>query len=187
MAWMYRTALVLALLGAGLVGRIPTVTACTRTAPCGPRQVFLASGTLSITVPAGPVSLGSSAISGTVTNQLGVVTVDDTRLLGLGWTAAVAGSDFKTGGGSPSETIAIGKIQYWSGPATASNGLSSSTPGQATSSQKITLATTAQTAFTGAGISLVSNSASWNPTLIVTVAPSAIAGTYTGTITHTVS
>jgi hypothetical protein len=44
----------------------------------------------------------------------------------------------------------------------------------------------AQTAFTGGSL-VGNNSASWNPTLIVTIPAAAVVGTYTGTVTHTVA
>jgi hypothetical protein len=46
--------------------------------------------------------------------------------------------------------------------------------------------TAPQTAFSLASGSSV-NSASWNPTLSVSVPAAAVAGTYTATITHSVS
>ena len=44
----------------------------------------------------------------------------------------------------------------------------------------------AQTAFTGGSL-IGNNSASWNPTMVVTIPAAAVVGTYTGTVTHTVA
>jgi hypothetical protein len=141
---------------------------------------------LAITVP-GSVNLGSVP-SGTATRSapLGTVTVTDDRLLGVSWTATVSCTNFTTGGASAAETITKTSISYWSGPATASSGLASATPGQLTSLQAQSLST-ARTAFSALGLSLVPNSTSWNPTIVITIPAAAVAGTYTGTITHSVA
>jgi hypothetical protein len=90
-----------------------------------------------------------------------------------------------TGGGTAQETIPPAQVTYWSGPATATAGTGTFTPGQATSAAAVSL-TTPRTAF-----SLISGtsitSASWNPTLSVSVPAAAVAGTYTATITHSVA
>jgi hypothetical protein len=145
----------------------------------------LTGGNLSITAP-GSVNLGTgSAGDTTFTGQLGTVTVSDLRggLLSS-WTATAASSDFITGGGTVNETIAKSKVSYWSGPATAASGTGTFLQGQLTSLLKVAL-TTAQTAFSATG-AVGNNSVSWNPTIVVDVA-SAVAGTYTGTITHSVA
>jgi hypothetical protein len=46
--------------------------------------------------------------------------------------------------------------------------------------------TSSRTAFTLAS-GVGDNSLSWNPTLIVAVPAAAVAGTYTGTVTHSVA
>lgn len=145
-----------------------------------------AEAALAITVP-GTANLGSTAItSASLSSHLGTVTVTDDRKLGLAWTATVSSTDFVTGGASAPETITKAFVSYWSGPATASSGLSVAVPGQLTAAQAVNLSA-ARTAFSATGISLVTNSASWNPTLIVNVPAGVVAGTYSGTITHSVA
>lgn len=145
-----------------------------------------AEAALAITVPTSS-NLGSASItSASLSSQLGTVTVSDDRKLGLSWTATVSCTDFKTGGGTAPETIPKVFLSYWSGPATATSGLSVAVPGQLTASLATNLGTS-RTAFSATGIALVTNSASWNPTLIVNVPAGIVAGTYTGTITHSVA
>ena len=148
----------------------------------------LTGGTLSISVPGSPVNLGSAATgAGTITGQLGNVTVTDNRGVLLGsWTAQVSASNFTTGGGTANETVGVGNVSYWSGAATSTSGTGTFTPGQATAGAAIALSTSGQTAFSGSSL-VGNNAATWNPTLTVTIPSAAVAGTYTGTVTHTVS
>ena len=119
--------------------------------------------------------------------QLGAVTVTDNRALGsAAWTATVTGTAFITAGsGGGLHMIPAGQVTYWSGPATSSSGSGTFTPGQPTAATAATLSAS-RIAFSLTGGSGV-NSASWNPTLNVSVLPSVVAGTYTATITHSVS
>ncbi|GAA5178686.1 hypothetical protein GCM10023322_06440 [Rugosimonospora acidiphila] len=146
---------------------------------------ILAAGTLSITAPAN-VNLGSTRASGTLTGSLGTVTVSDTRgNLVAAWTATVSSTDFTTGPATPAATIGKANIRYWSGTATATSGVGVFIAGQGTASSAVVLSTT-RTAFNlTAGVG--NNSASWKPTVIVTVPATALSGTYTGTITHSVA
>lgn len=144
-----------------------------------------AGAALSISAPSS-AALGSAPTGGgTRSAQLGPVTVSYSGLVTGSFVATVSCTDFTTGGRTANETIAKASISYWSGPATASSGLASSTPGQLTALQAVSLST-ARTAFSGTGL-LLSYSASWNPTLVVAVPASAVAGTYTGTVTHSVA
>jgi hypothetical protein len=139
---------------------------------------------VSIAVPAN-ANLGSTSIGSTLTAQLGSVTASGGGILGVQVTASVACSDFKTGSGTAAETISKTNVFYWSGPATAWSGLvGSGTPGQPTSADKVSCATS-QEAF-GAQALLLSVSVSWNPTIVIHIPATAVQGTYTGTVTHTV-
>jgi hypothetical protein len=142
---------------------------------------------LSITVPAA-ASLGSAAPGGTITAKIGAVQVTQSGLITAGWTASVSSTNFTTGTGTPAQTIPNSAVSYWSGIATATTGLSlgSFTPGQATAANAQSLGTS-RTAYSLSGASLVANSATWNPTLVVHLPAGALAGTYTGTLTHSVS
>ena len=138
----------------------------------------------SVAVP-GNANLGNASIGGTLTAQLGSVTASAGGILGVQVTANVVCSDFKTGSGSAAETISKNNVFYWSGPATAFAGLvGSGTPGQPTSADQVSCATSHQ-AFQGQAL-LLSVSVTWNPTIVIHIPASAVQGNYTGTVTHTV-
>jgi alpha-tubulin suppressor-like RCC1 family protein len=161
-----------------------TVTATTGTAPSAPVTVE-PTGFLSISVPSS-ATLPAVAPGTTASAALGTVTVTDNRALGsTSWTATVTGTTFITGTGTPQQTIPLTQITYWSGPATATSGSGTFIPGQPTASNAVNL-TVPRVAFSLTGGSGV-NSASWNPTLSVQVPAAAVAGTYTATITESVS
>jgi hypothetical protein len=147
----------------------------------------LNGGALNITAPSTTVNLGSASVgAGTITAQLGAVSVTDNRgLLNGGWSSTVSASHFTTGGGTAAETINATNVSYWSGAATASTGLGTLLGSQLTSLLAVVI-NSAQTAFTGGSL-IGNNSASWNPTMVITVPAAAVAGTYTGTVTHTVA
>ncbi|MCG5472238.1 hypothetical protein LADH09A_006276 [Micromonospora sp. LAH09] len=145
------------------------------------------AGTLDIDAPAS-ADLGDGAPGGTITGQLGTVTVTDSRgAADASWVASVTASVFQTGGGTPPETVLPEEIDYWSGPLTASTGNGTFTPGQPTAGDAAPLSSgTPLTAFTHSG-GTGGNTASWNPTLVVNVPLDSIAGVYTGTVTHSVA
>ena len=146
----------------------------------------LTAGTLALSVP-GSANLGSTGTGSTTTSaQLGAVSVSDARgTLGGSWTAAVSSSDFVTGGATANETITNDDVDYWSGPGTATSGVGTFTPGQLTSVLAVDLST-ARTAF-GAAAVVGNNTATWNPTVVVNLRSSAVAGTYAGTVTHSIA
>ncbi|GAA4230574.1 hypothetical protein FHR32_003622 [Streptosporangium album] len=136
-------------------------------------------GALSITMPA-PANLGSAATA-TVSAHLGDVTVTDTRgAPAAAWTATVGSTDFTTGDATPPETIPKEYITYSPGSATTTTGDATFTPG---TPDDLGSARTAFSASDGTG----SNSATWNPTITVTLPAGVVAGTYTGIITHSVA
>ncbi len=148
-------------------------------------SITIAGGLLAMTAPASTV-LPSAAPGGTTSARLGTVTVTDNRgLAGASWTATVTATTFVTGGATAPETIPLTQVTYWSGPATATTGTGTFTPGQVNALAAVNL-TAPRTAFSLASGSSVS-SASWNPTLTVSVPAAAVAGTYTATITHSVA
>jgi hypothetical protein len=142
------------------------------------------ANTLTITVP-DTAALGGAAPGGTISASLGTVTVTDNRPGIAGWTATVSATTFTTGGGTPAQTISNSAVAYWSGPATASSGGGVRTPGQPTAAQRVPLSGTV-TAFT-ASKAVGTTLTNWAPTLVITIPSSAVAGTYTGTITHAVA
>lgn len=140
---------------------------------------------LAISAPSGPVSIGTVTTldGGTViSHQLGNVTASDNGiiiLLGSFDATVTLTATFKTGSGASAETIPAGNVKYWSGTASSSSG--SCTAGQPTAAQAQTLTAT-RAAYSCGGLLTVS--ATWNPTLVVTLPTTLIAGTYTATITH---
>lgn len=140
----------------------------------------VSAGELAITAP-DALDLGTAAPGGTVTNQLESVTVVDSRgLAAATWTATVAATDFTVAG----NTIVNDNATYWSGPSTASDPTTGFTPGQATAANAVALDQT-RTAFSFSGSG--GNTVTWAPTLSVTIPLTAVAGTYTGTLTHSVA
>lgn len=146
------------------------------------------AGSLDITAPAGPVDLGDGAPGSTITNQLGVVAVSDTRGGATSvWDATVYSTAFTNG----ALTIPVGAVSYWSGDSLpgSETGGGTFTPGQPTTDDQVPLTGTAITAipaFSHSG-GTGGSTASWNPTLVVRVPITAQLGTYTGTVTHQVA
>jgi hypothetical protein len=175
------------IVGAGAVLAAVVTAAPAYAAPTGDSTVTftITGGSLDITVPA-TVALGSGAPGTDVINALGAITVVDGRaLLTAAWTTSVASTDFTTGGGTPAETVADTAVRYWSGPATATAGIGTFTPSQATAANAVALSTGPNAMATTAGVG--NNSVTWNPTLIVAVPAAAVGGVYTGTVTHSVA
>jgi hypothetical protein len=109
---------------------------------------------------------------------------DNRALSSASWTATVTATAF-VGANGMATPIALANVSYWSGPATSTSGTGTFTPGQADAAHAQIL-TTPLTAFSLTGGSGV-NSATWNPTLVVSVPLATVAGTYTATITHSVA
>ena len=141
----------------------------------------ITAGTLGISVPSGTVNLGSlGAGSASFANRpLGNVTVTDDRgALLATWVATVSSTDFATGAGSTDETVLKSAISYSSGsPVTGSTGTGTFVPGTLAS---MTTPGTAAAWTAGVG----NNTQVWNPQLSFTLLPTQVAGTYSGTISH---
>jgi len=149
----------------------------------------LTGGALSISAPAS-ANLSSSTPTGTasLSGLLGATSVTDGRgNLTATWTVTVTSTNFTTGGASANETIPKANVSYNSGAATGTTGTGAFTPGVVASLSGTLPAT--QIGGTWAGVS--NNSATWNPTIGVTLLNSnnttAVAGTYSGTITQSVA
>ncbi|MEV6103924.1 hypothetical protein AB0M28_04290 [Streptomyces sp. NPDC051940] len=127
---------------------------------------------------------------GTVqTGQTGTVKLGSVKVTSVGnrtWTATVSATSFRTGSGSPMETIAPGNMSYWSGPVVSKTGPGTFTPGQPTANNRVPL-DASRTAFSYSTQLTIASSATWQPTLNVSVPATAVAGTYTGTVTHSVA
>lgn len=142
----------------------------------------LTGGGLSIDAP-GSKNLGSVA-TGTMTIQgeLGSITVVDNRgRLNATWTANASATDFKTGGGTAAETIPANTVFYDPGLVADS---ASPVTGAFVGTPK-TLGTSLLPVFTGTTVG--NNTATWTPEITINVPAQAVVGTYTGTITHSVS
>jgi len=137
------------------------------------------SGALAMTAPL-TANLGDGAPGTDIANEVGTVLVtDDRALLSASWTATASSTDFTTGTAQPAETIPATDVDYAPGTITTTGGITA-TP------HDITLDHEAQTVVAGtAGVG--NNTASWNPTLTVHVPAQAVVGTYTGTLTQSVS
>lgn len=139
----------------------------------------VSSGSLVLTVPA-TANLGNGAPGTTFSGSLGLVEVTDNRaLVNAAWTTTVSSTDFTTGSGTAAETILSEDLTYSPGTVTTTGGISVLTHAVALSpsSQPVVIASA------GNG----NNTAHWNPTISVAVPASAVSGTYTGTISESVS
>ncbi|MBV8981044.1 MAG: hypothetical protein JO086_09115 [Acidimicrobiia bacterium] len=149
----------------------------------------LTAGSLSISAPASAnLSSGTATGTASLSGSLGSTSVTDARgNLTATWTVTVTSTNFTTGGASANETIPKANVSYSSGTATATTGTGVFTPA-VVSSLSGTLPAT-QIGATWTGVS--NNSATWNPTIGVTLLNSnsttAVAGTYTATITQSVA
>jgi len=144
------------------------------------------AGSLSISAAAS-ADLGSGSTgAGAITSQLGTVSVTDARgaLLGA-WTASVSSTDFTTGTATADETIAKADLDYWSGASTSSSGTGVFTPGQLTALVAEDLSAS-RTGFSATAV-VGNNSVDWDPTLVVNTSADTVAGTYSGTVTHSVA
>ncbi|MFH8387377.1 hypothetical protein ACH4E7_41835 [Kitasatospora sp. NPDC018058] len=133
------------------------------------------SGALTLSVPAS-ATLGSGAPGTTISAPIGPCTViDDRALASASWTVMAAETNFANG----ASTIPATNATYSAGTVTTT-GTITVTP------TNVTLSNAAQTVLTGSG-GVGDNTASWDPTVAVNVPASAVAGTYTGTLTQSVA
>ena len=138
------------------------------------------TGGLSINVPV-LGNLGSLASPDTVTAttaQLDTVTVTDTRRITLvrGWSANAISTDLLSG----LDTLTASTIGYSAGMPTIGSGAASVTENTRTSLQ---VQAPVNSATTTTGNHVVS----WRPTITITLKDGQLAGTYFGTMTHSVS
>jgi len=143
--------------------------------------VTVTGGALSITVPVDAGNLGTAAntvLGSTITGPLGPVQVNDARdaAAGSGWVATVISTAFTPPAGP---AIPASDVGYTVGSITQV-GTATYTANNPSNLTGVVAAVTA-TAITG------DNSATWDPTISVTVAGGMAAGVYSGTITHSVS
>lgn len=117
-----------------------------------------------------------------ISGQLGTVTVTDGRTgLTQSWTATVSWTDFQLGGTGTAadEVIEIANLRYSTGSPTAS--------GTGTFNLQLGPVSSGGTAATYTGlVQSTTNTVTWNPTIYVDLQGEK-AGTYSGTITHSVT
>lgn len=178
---MRKTMIATALFAGGVgVLAIGAAPAFAGTDSATPVTVLVTGGSLSISAPTVSVPLGSvpgSTSAQIVSASLGSVAVTDGRAGIAGWVATVQAPAF-SGAGTISTTTA-GSVTYTPGTATVT-GVAVVTP---TTEQQLEAVGPVQTATVVVGV----NTATWNPTIAVTVPAGAVAGTYGTTITHSVS
>jgi hypothetical protein len=170
---------------------VPVILSVLGLLPCAPQAsaagsgstpvtIQVTSGTLDITVPAGPVSLGTVAASAsaqTVSSQLGNVEVIDSRGGDTGWTVTANGTDFT---GPQNISVSAPGSSSYTTPAATVTGTADVTPSNL---NPLYPPGPVQTATGVSGV----NTATWNPTISVTLPANAESGTYSSTITHSVA
>jgi hypothetical protein len=159
----------------GLVSPASAATTGTTSA-----TITLEGGSLSITVPTTAGNLGTlvnTVQGGTISGSLGQVQVNDARsaAAGSGWVVSVISTAFTPPAGP---AIAASAVGYTAGTITkfGTATYTANDPGNLTG---VSPAVTA-TGITG------DNSATWNPTISVSVPGGMAAGVYSATITHSV-
>ncbi len=138
----------------------------------------LTAGGLSVSAPSSAALSSAATGSTTLSGSLGTVQVTDARGGTAGWSASATSSSFT---GTGLSVIANSAVDYSTGLATTS-GTVVATSGAATP----TAMGSPVTAFTGTVVE-GNNTVSWAPTLRVNLPSNALAGNYSGTITHSVS
>jgi hypothetical protein len=143
--------------------------------------VTITGGALAISVPADAGSLGTSpnTVGGeTISGSLGTVQVNDARsaAAGSGWVASAISTAFTPPAGP---AIAASAVGYSAGVITKV-GTATYTANNPTSLTGVTAVVTA-TGITG------DNSATWSPTISVTLTGGLAAAVYSATITHSVA
>lgn len=173
--------------GAALVG----ITAGPAMAEDTTTTFTLTGGALAISVPANATITGVNTGILSTDSSLGNVTVTDARgaLLTAGWTASVSSSDFVTGDTDPGSAgyadrvIPKANVTYDPGLLAGlltSTGVAVRAPGVAGALGS------ARTAYQATNV-VGNNVTTWNPTITVAVPADAVAGTYSGVITHSMA
>jgi hypothetical protein len=172
------------LLVAGATGMLTLAIALPASAAAGDTAVSvqLTGGFLSITVPVSAGSLGSRANTvsgGTISGPLGQVQVLDARsaAAGSGWVASVISTALTPPSGP---TIGAAEIGYTAGLITQGGAGAATYTANDPGGLAAAVPAVTATGITG------DNSATWNPTINVSVTGGKAAGVYTGTITHSV-
>lgn len=166
--------------GGSVLGALALMAAAAMPASAAPTgdttaTFTLEGGSLDVTAAAGASLTDGAPGAASVSGSLGPVSVSDTRGSTAGWVMSAASSTFVDGAGSVSSDVS-----YNSGAATTSTGIVNPTSTGATSITAVT-AVAAGTEASG------NNTASYTPTLTVSLPASALAGDYEGTVTTSVA
>jgi len=150
----------------------------------------LGPGSLTVSEP-GSANLGSTTLGvngATVSGHLGSTTVTDTRGSLAGWTVTISATNLSDGATPTPHTIAASAMKVYvatgDGP-TVTSGVAVPVTSYTTSGTALTLSTVGQALMTATATG--SNVVTYNPTVTITVGTTAIAGTYSGSVTQTVS
>ena len=145
-----------------------------------PTTFTLTPGTLAISAPTSSVSIGSQGVSAdpsSISGQLGDVTVTDQRGGATSWVTSVIVTAFTPTTGPAVTAIPASAVAYSAGTITQS--------GVTTTKPATTDLTGVSPVVNGSSTGL--SIASWDPTLHITMPASALADTYTSTLTTSVS
>jgi hypothetical protein len=143
-----------------------------------PMTFTLTAGALSISAPTLSVSLGtevSSTTVSTVSGALGAVTVTDQRGGTTTWTASAISTAFTPSSG-PADPAS--NVSYAAGPISVSSTI-------VATAVNVTDLTGVSTVVTGASTGI--STASWNPTITVSIPANFAPGVYGATITQSVA
>jgi hypothetical protein len=164
------------LVAAGIITGLVAAAALPASAADTATTFSLTGGSLSLTVgaTAALTNEASGVAANTITGTLGAVTVDDARGGTAGWVTSAASTTFTGTGLSVSDGVA-----YTNGTVTETG----TNTVAAASAVSITAAAAVATATAVSG----NNTASWNPTLDVSMPAGALAGAYAGTVTTSLS
>jgi hypothetical protein len=148
----------------------------------------LTGGTIAISQPAGPTALTGGALAGlagtALTGSLGNTTVTDQRGGTTGWNSTIAQTTTFTDG---TTTIPVGNTKAWVASAIVPTGVAVVSAGTRVSQATGLALTAGAQTFVSATAVVGNNSATFNPSIAVTIPSDATAGDYSGTITQTVS
>lgn len=182
-----RKLVTLALSATALGGLVLSAPAAGAAESGGVTTTFTVSaGSLSIASAAATANLGTSTanvLGTTVTGTLPEVTVTDARASLAGWTSGIRSTDFTAGTATVPASDAVAYILATDGP-TLVEGVAVPTTTALLPASGVTLGATAATLVTATATG--SNQVSYTPTVQVTIDSTVTAGTYAGTITHSV-
>jgi len=148
----------------------------------------LSGGSLSVAQPSSTSTLTGGALAGlagtALTGTLGSTTVTDARGGITGWTSTIAQTTTFTNG---TTTIPVGNTKAWVASPIVPTGVAVVTSGTyLTQLTGLTLSGSAQSLVTATAV-VGNNSATFDPSIAVTIPSDATAGTYTGVLAQTVS